>query len=82
MEQTVFCASVHNSGGSFHRFQRPPADVRAHVQVFKADLARCGVSGGDVTEITEGLSEGEPVVVADPSIYSAGMKVGAKEYEF
>ena len=42
----------------------------------------CGVSGGDVTEITEGLSEGEPVVVADPSIYSAGMKVGAKEYEF
>ena len=42
----------------------------------------CGVSGDDVTEITVGLSEGDPVVVADPSIYSAGMKVGAKDYEF
>lgn len=42
----------------------------------------CGIEGDGLTEIISGLSEGEPVVVADPSIYAEGMKVGAKEYEF
>lgn len=42
----------------------------------------CGIEGDGLTEIVSGLSEGEPVVVADPSVYTAGMKVGAKEYEF
>ena len=42
----------------------------------------CGVEGDGLTEIVSGLSEGEPVVVADPSVYTEGMKVGAKEYEF
>ena len=42
----------------------------------------CGIKGDGLTEIVSGLSEGEPVVVADPSVYTEGMKVGAKEYEF
>lgn len=42
----------------------------------------CGIEGDGLTEIVSGLSEGEPVVVADPSVYTEGMKVGAKEYEF
>lgn len=42
----------------------------------------CGIQGDGLTEIVSGLSEGEPVVVADPSVYTEGMKVGAKEYEF
>ena len=42
----------------------------------------CGIEGDELTEIVSGLSEGEPVVVADPSVYTEGMKVGAKEYEF
>ena len=42
----------------------------------------CGIEGDGLTEIVSGLSEGDPVVVADPSVYTDGMKVGAKEYEF
>ena len=42
----------------------------------------CGIEGDGLTEIVSGLSEGEPAVVADPSAYTEGMKVGAKEYEF
>lgn len=42
----------------------------------------CGIEGDGLTEIVSGLSEDEPVVVADPSVYTEGMKVGAKEYEF
>ena len=42
----------------------------------------CGIEGYNLIEIVSGLSEGEPVVVADPSVYTEGMKVGAKEYEF
>lgn len=42
----------------------------------------CGIEGDGLMEIVSGLSEGEPVVVADPSVYTEGMKVGAKEYEF
>lgn len=42
----------------------------------------CGIEGDGLVEIVSGLSEGEPVVVADPSAYTEGMKVGAKEYEF
>ena len=42
----------------------------------------CGIKGDGLTEIVSGLSEGEPVVVADPSVFTAGMRVGAKEYEF
>ncbi len=42
----------------------------------------CGIEGDGLTEVISGLSEGDPVVVADPSVYTDGMKVGAKEYEF
>ena len=42
----------------------------------------CGIKGDGLTEIVSGLSEGEPAVVADPSAYTEGMKVGAKEYGF
>ncbi len=43
---------------------------------------KCGIEGKGLTEITEGLSEGEQVVAASPSGYSEGMKVGVEEYEF
>ncbi len=43
---------------------------------------KCGIEGIEVTEIVEGLSEGEPVVVASPAGYNEGMKVGVEEYEF
>ena len=42
----------------------------------------CGIEGYDLIEVVSGLSAGDPVVVADPSVYTEGMKVGAKEYEF
>lgn len=42
----------------------------------------CGIEGDGLTEVVSGLAEGDPVVVADPSVYTDGMKVGAKEYEF
>jgi hypothetical protein len=42
----------------------------------------CGIEGDGLMEIVSGLAEGEPGVVADPSVYTEGMKVGAKEYEF
>ena len=50
-------------------------------RLVRRDIA-CGIEGDGLTEIVSGLSEGDPVVVADPSSYSDGMKVGAKEYEF
>ncbi len=42
----------------------------------------CGIQGDGMTEVVSGLAEGDPVVVAEPSVYTDGMKVGAKEYEF
>ncbi len=42
----------------------------------------CGIEGVAVTEIIGGLSEGEPVVAANPSGYTEGMKVGVEDYEF
>ncbi len=43
---------------------------------------KCGIEGMEVTEIIEGLSEGEPVVVATPTGSTEGMKVGVEKYEF
>ncbi|MBQ9366038.1 MAG: efflux RND transporter periplasmic adaptor subunit [Schwartzia sp.] len=42
----------------------------------------CGINGRELVEITDGLSQGDRVVIADPSEYSEGLKVGEAEYEF
>lgn len=41
-----------------------------------------GILGEKLVEITDGVSEGDPVVIASPTDYSVGMKVGVREYEF
>ena len=41
-----------------------------------------GIQGDKLVEITDGVEEGDPVVIANPVDYTVGMKVGVKEYEF
>ena len=52
----------------------------------KSQLVRrpvvCGIQGETLTEIKEGLSPGDPAVIAEPSGYTEGMKVGVEKYEF
>ncbi len=42
----------------------------------------CGIADNELTEIISGIGKGEPVVIADPSGFTAGMKVGVSDYEF
>ncbi len=42
----------------------------------------CGIRDENLTEIVEGLSAGDPAVIAVPSGYTEGMKVGVEKYEF
>jgi multidrug efflux pump subunit AcrA (membrane-fusion protein) len=42
----------------------------------------CGITNGELTEIVEGLSKGDAAIVADPSGYTEGMKVGVTKYDF
>ncbi len=42
----------------------------------------CGISDENMVEITDGIREGELVVIANPADYTEGMKVEAREYEF
>lgn len=42
----------------------------------------CGIRDENLTEIVEGLSPGDPAVVAESSGYTEGMMVGVEKYEF
>ena len=68
--------SVHNENG----------DTFVYTLSGDGRLARqivvCGIMDENLVEIKSGLSQGDPVIAADPGGYTEGMKVGAEPYEF